>query len=139
MPVVNPRQAIYDAMKFEPQDRKRFEKQLKTELPKLRQWFEIDTAAPDEEARTAILVSYQKSQFERQQKMLKRREAVSQYTEQFQRTFGTPLHRFNHPVLGFDAVAFDTTVVRSGDRSCAEVVKERYGDAAVVMLLALIG
>jgi hypothetical protein len=139
MAKVNPRQAIYDAMGFQPDQQKRFEKQLKGELPKLRELFQIDTSLPPEQAKTAVLAAYQKGEEERKAKQQKRVEAVGTYSDQFKRTFGVPLQRFMHPMFGFDSVNFDTQVVQSGDRSCAEVVKERYGESAVNMLIALLG
>lgn len=58
---------------------------------------------------------------------------------QFQRIFGVRLAEFwLGPIGRFDVTRFNDTVIKSGDASVADVVRERFGQEAVQLITELL-
>lgn len=57
----------------------------------------------------------------------------------FQETFGVPLSTYFDNILGFDIVAFDEDVIKSGDsKSMEETVRLKYSQEAVDLIWQLL-
>ena len=73
------------------------------------------------------------SDYVSQNKKLLRDNAV-----EFQLTFGAPLHRFMHPLLGFDIVSFDEFIVTPDGMSTHDNLKQKFGEDALALIERLI-
>ena len=68
-----------------------------------------------------------------QNKKLLRDNAV-----EFQLSFGVPLHRFMHPLLGFDIVSFDEFLKTPDGVSTHDYLKQKFGEDALALIERLI-
>jgi len=59
--------------------------------------------------------------------------------DEFLRTFGIPLHRYMHPLWGFDVIRFDDWLKTPDGQSTHELLLEKYGQAADNLVERLIG
>jgi hypothetical protein len=57
---------------------------------------------------------------------------------EFTKLFRCSLKPFWDNITGFDIVAFDKQIVKSGDNAMYDVVKEKYGEAGTVLIERLI-
>lgn len=58
--------------------------------------------------------------------------------DKFQRTFGVPLHRFMHPLFGFDVIAFDDFLKTPDGQSTHDYLLEKFGQEADALIESLI-
>ncbi len=56
----------------------------------------------------------------------------------FQRVFNVPLHRFWHPLFGFDVVKFDEYVKPQVSESTSEAITRIYGQSSVKIVMDLL-
>lgn len=72
--------------------------------------------------------------------IVQRNKAIlSTNRDNFQRTFGVPLHRFMHLLFGFDVIAFDAWLGVPDGVSTQDTIIERYGSEACDMVYGLLG
>ena len=65
--------------------------------------------------------------------------ATSQDAIEFKRIFHVSLRDYWHPVLGFDITGFDDRVIKSGNQSVKDAVRQTYGQDAVALIQRLLG
>ena len=67
-------------------------------------------------------------------------EVCRRFTEAFSKTFYTSLRYYWNNLTGFDIVAFDeeVLVIYEDGYSMNDIVRERYGEEAVALILTLI-
>ena len=58
---------------------------------------------------------------------------------QFRETFKAELGKYWQGILGFDVVRFDDEIVKSGNQSCRDAVRQTWGQDAVVFVNELLG
>lgn len=56
----------------------------------------------------------------------------------FRQTFGVQLRPYWDLITGFDITLFDAEIIKSGNRAVREVVTEKYGEQAALMLETLL-
>ena len=72
--------------------------------------------------------------------MLRNKERYTKHAPRFRQIFGVQLKPFWDNLTGFDLIKFDDEVVKPPNgQSTKKVIKERWGDEAVAMILELIG
>jgi hypothetical protein len=87
----------------------------------------------------AMLESCLSSQKDRDHKRLLRRLAQLQFANEFYAIFKVPLSKFYDRLTGgFDSLAFDEEFIRSGDRSCRDVIVEKFGERAAHVVEVLL-
>jgi len=57
---------------------------------------------------------------------------------EFQRTFGKTLHKYMHPLFGFDIIAFDDFLQTPDGTSTHDYLLQKYGQAALDLVERLI-
>lgn len=70
--------------------------------------------------------------------VLHNKKLLHDYGSRFQEIFGVSLVRWMDTVTGFDIIKFDDQVIKSGDKQMAQVVKDKYGQEAVDLIMTLI-
>ncbi len=64
---------------------------------------------------------------------------IETYDQEFFRYFGRRLHWYHSLLFGFDSIAFDDQIIKSGENeSCAEVVERDYGPDALALIKRLL-
>lgn len=58
---------------------------------------------------------------------------------EFERFFHVPLSDYWEGFLGFDVTGFDDRVIKSGNMSVKDAVRQTYGQDAVVLVQRLLG
>jgi hypothetical protein len=58
---------------------------------------------------------------------------------EFERFFHVPLSEYWQGILGFDVTGFDDQVIKSGNMSVKDAVRQTYGQDAVVLIQQLLG
>ena len=66
-------------------------------------------------------------------------QATSHDAVEFKRIFHVSLGEYWHPVFGFDVTGFDDKVVKSGNQSMKDAVRQTYGQEAVALIQRLLG
>jgi len=57
----------------------------------------------------------------------------------FRKIFGFGIEKFASPMFGFDVVGFDKAIKTPDGVSCADHIKENYGEDALVMIESFLG
>lgn len=70
--------------------------------------------------------------------VIKNRDAIRRYEQEFFLIFGVALRSYMDPYTGFDICRFDDEFIKSGDDSMEDVVRRKYGTGAVEIIRALI-
>ena len=133
------RQALYDSHNCTPEQIQGLERDL--HAPKfeiLAKMYEV-VPEPPEEARLAILQKHFQSKQDNQGKIERCSIAREKHFHAFYQIFRQPLSRFWQGYLGFDVIKFDQEIVKSGDRACGDVVREKFGDEALQIVNELLG
>jgi hypothetical protein len=60
------------------------------------------------------------------------------YTPEFQKYFHLSLHKFIHPLYGFDIVTFDAAIKTPDGKSTSEFIIDKYGKEAHELVEKLI-
>ncbi len=58
---------------------------------------------------------------------------------EFKRIFKADLRDYWQGILGFDVVGFDDRLIKSGNQSVKDAVRQTYGQDAVVLIQRLLG
>lgn len=66
------------------------------------------------------------------------KETLNHERAEFRATFHDDLADYWHPISGFDIVAFDEKLIKSGTQSVASMVAKKYGDKAVAQIKRLL-
>lgn len=99
----------------------------------------VDPNGTDEEVGNRIIEKHYEREQERKAKFAAMIATRDRLASPFQQTFKTSLQRFMNPFTGFDVIAFDDVVVKSGDLAMSDVVRDRWGERAVKIIEELIG
>jgi len=68
----------------------------------------------------------------------KNKQTLNQNRSQFRRVFGIELHRFMHPLFGFDAIRFDEWLGTPDGISTYDYIKETKGNEALTLVQGLV-
>jgi hypothetical protein len=60
------------------------------------------------------------------------------YGRQFQSIFAMPVHKFLHPIFGFDVIRFDEFLRVPDGTSTKHFIEKKYGNEAVKLIQELI-
>jgi hypothetical protein len=66
-------------------------------------------------------------------------QPTSRDAVEFKQRFHAALGDYWHPLFGFDVTGFDDKVVKSGNMSMKDAVRQTYGQEAVVLIQRLLG
>lgn len=134
------RKAIFDANGADDATRESLNKQLKEHLPRLVTIYAVPAEITGEDAQgNYILTEHFSYQQERQNRILQHVENYKRYAPKFQQIFGVRLKTYWDNIIGFDCVKFDEEFIQSGDESCHDVIKAKYGDEASRICRVLLG
>lgn len=65
-------------------------------------------------------------------------QATSHDAVEFKRLFHVSLGEYWHPVFGFDVTGFDDKIIKSGNQSMKDAVRQTYGQDAVALIQRLL-